>query len=363
MYNFIVELFSEEDYNSLLEGEGRNTKSADTKILLVSPNPEDPPFILEKENIEDQIDENPVLSKYPRKDAFEFFNMSKFINPTRNNSNNIGDVNALLSHSPTHFKITNAFISKNDGETQLYPTGNTAINIPLKKVEAFEKSVKNTGYYTQFPELCNMVVKFFRAFDNINPQNELGLKENDFIVFLVDDSDLKNYLGAVFDYTLEKILKYPTFKGNCDSCGVEDELYTQIQGNMFDLGKGRKYLLRHPTRYKTNLKPKSGPENFNICKKCAKQIYDFFEYIKKYKFYRFVFPTTVTIHTEDYKDYSSKPIGILKMLKTIYDRNRFQEFDYVMMIADPKLENIEFRYVNSFNYTLQIGRAACRERV
>lgn len=348
MYNFIVGLFTEENYIGLLEETEGNTKSGTERMLLVLSSSDEKPFIVEKGAIEELIDENPVLSKYPRKELFGYFNLNKFVNPTHNNSNNIGSNSALLSHSPTHFKITKAFIK----EEKQYSNGNAIINFSLKKVNAFEKSVNGTDYYTQFPELCNRVATFFKEFDKINPDNKWDLKENDFIVFLVAQSDLKRYLEAVSKYTTEKILKYPTFKGKCDSCGAEDELYMLTSGNTFDLSKGRKYLLRHPTRYKTNLKPKASPENFNVCRRCARQVYDFFEYIKKYKFYRFVFPTTVIRHTSDYKNYSSKPSGILKMLKTIYNRNRFNEFDYVMIITDPKIEDIEFRYVNNFNYIL-----------
>ena len=60
----------------------------------------------------------------------------------------------------------------------------------------------------------------------------------------------------------------------------------------------------------------------------------------------------LSVDKTDYKDYSSKPLGILKILKSLYHRNRFNEFDYVMMMTDPKIEDIEFRYVNNFNYNL-----------
>lgn len=349
MYNFIVDLFTEEEYNDLLGRDEGGSKDEKTKILVVPPNLIDSPFVIRTSDIEDEFDDNPLLSNYP----FKYFKFNKFVNPTHNNANNIGTNSALMSHSPTHYKITKAFIDKDDdGKNQQYPNGNAVIKIPSKKVEAFTNSVRKTEYYNHFPELCEKVAIFFKDFDTINPENSFGLEENDFIVFLVNDSEIKRYLDAVNDYTIDKILKYKTFIGDCDSCGESDQLYMLTRGNMFDLGKDRKFLLRHPTRYKTNLTSKS-PENFNICKKCAKQVYDFFEYIKKYKYYRYVFPTTLTVDTNDYRGYSSDPIGILKMLKTLYNKNRSQEFDYVMMITNPKIEDIEFIYVNNFNYNLQ----------
>ena len=347
MYNFIIDLFTEGDYSSLLDGGEGGSKSDKTKILVVPPNMDGQPFIIQSANLEDEIDEMPLLGKY-RGNLRKYFNFNKFVNPTHNNANNIGTNSALMSHSPTHYKITKAFI----GEDRQQPNGDVVLQFPSKKLDAFEKSVKTTEYYSQFPELCDHVASFFRDFDKINPENGFGLEENDFIVFLVNESDIEGYLDVVDDYTSEKILKYETFVGNCDSCGKRDEqLYMLTRGNMFDLGKGRKFLTRHPTRYKTNPTSKS-PENFNVCRECAMRVYDFFEYIKKYKFYKYVFPTTISVDTNDYRDYSSDPIGILKMLKTLYNRNRSQEFDYVMMLTDPKVENIEFRYVNNFNYIL-----------
>ena len=347
MYNFIVKLFTEEDYNSLLEGSEEGSKSEKTKILVVPPNTDNSPFIIKNTGIDDEIDEIPLLDKYGGK-LRKYFNFNKFVNPTHNNANNIGTNSALISHSPTHYKLTTAFIDKD----KQYPDGNTVIKFPLEKIDAFEKSVKKTEYYSQFPELCDHVASFFRDFDKINPENDFGLEENDFIVFLVNESDIEGYLDVVDDYTSEKILKYKTFIGECDSCRKQGEqLYMLTRGNMFDLGKDRKFLLRHPTRYKTDPTSKS-PKNFNVCRDCAMRVYDFFEYIKKYKFYRYAFPTAITVDTNDYREYSSDPIGILKMLKTLYNRNRSQEFDYVMMVTDPKVEDIEFRYVNNFNYIL-----------
>ena len=347
MYNFIVDLFTEDDYNSLLEGGEEGSKNDKTKILVVPPNMDGQPFIIQSINLEDEIDERPLLDKY-RGNLRKYFTFNKFVNPTHNNANNIGTNSALMSHSPTHYKITKAFVD----EDRQHPNGNVVLQFTSKKIDAFEKSVKKIEYYNQFPELCDHVASFFRDFDRINPENDFGLEENDFIVFLVNESDIERYLDVVDDYTSEKILKYDTFVGDCDSCGKQGEqLYMLTRGNMFDLGKGRKFLFRHPTRYKTNPTSKS-PENFNVCKECAMRVYDFFEYIKKYKFYRYVFPTTITVDTNDYRDYSSDPIGILKMLKTLYNRNHSQEFDYVMMVTDQKVEDIEFRYVNNFNYIL-----------
>jgi len=349
MYNFIVNLFTEEEYNDLLGRDEESSKDEKIKILVVPPNLTDSPFVIKKSDIYDEFDDHPLLNNYPLK----YFKFYMFVNPTHNNANNIGANSALMSHSPTHYKITKAFINKDDdGKNLQYPNGNAIINIPLKKVEAFKNSVRKTEYYNYFPELCDRISRFFRDFNIINPENCFGLEENDFIVFLVNDSEIERYLDVVNGYTIDKILKYKTFTGNCDSCGESDQLYMLTRGNMFDIGKDRKFILRHPTRYKTNLTSKS-PENFNICKQCAKQVYDFFEYIKKYKYYRYVFPTTLTIDTNDYRSYSSDPIGILKMLKNLYNKNRSQEFDYVMMITNPKIEDIEFIYVNNFNYNLQ----------
>ncbi|UGV41619.1 hypothetical protein J7W08_04855 [Methanococcoides orientis] len=348
MYNFIVNLFTEEDYNALLNEDESEPKNETTKILIVPPNLSDSPFVISGSDIEEEVNDILLLEKYP----LVYFT-SKFVRPTRKGSNNIGSNSALLSHSPTHYKLTNVFFDKNeDNINRQHPNGNVVIKIPSKKVDSFRDSVKKTEYYNQFPNLCDRVESFFRNFDTRNPENTFGLRENDLIVFLVNESDIDSYIATIEEYTLQKILKYNTFEGNCDSCGELGQLYMLTFGNIFDLAKDRKFLLRHPTRFKSNLKSKSS-ENFNLCEKCSKQIYDYFEYIKKYKFYRYVFPTTVTVETSDYRDYSSDPIGILKMLKSLYDRNRSQEFDYVMMIANPKLEDIEFTYVNNFNYYLQ----------
>ncbi len=348
LYNFIVNLFSEDDYSELLEESSENSKTKDTNILVVPPEILDSPFLIKNKNLLEEINENPLFSTYSQKkrELLAYFNCSKFVNPTHNNSNNIGSNAALMSHSPAHFKIFDTFINKD----KKYPNENLFIEFPQKKVDAFKTSFKNTEYFNKFPWLSDKVANFFKDFDLINPENKFGLQKNDYVVFLVNESEINNYLDAVDNYINTKILKYPTFKGNCDNCGAVEQLYMLTQGNMFDLEKARKFLFRHPTRYKTNLKSDS-PENFNICSKCAKNIYNFFEYIKKNKFYRYVFPT-VSVDKTDYQDYSSKPLGILKMLKGLYHRNRFNEFDYVMMMTDPKIEDIDFRYVNNFNYNL-----------
>ncbi len=342
-------MFSEDDYGNLLEDGGENSKNEDIQILVVPPDRTDLPYLMNNKNLLEEINEKPIFSTYSqkKKELLAYFNFSKFVNPTHNNSNNIGANSALLSHTPTHYKITDKFINKD----KKYPNGKFLIEFPLKKVEAFKTSFKNTEYSNKFPWLCDKVTNFFLNFNLINPENKFGLKQNDYVIFLVNESEINIYLNAVDNYINTKLLKYPTFKGNCDNCGAIEQLYMLTQGNIFDLEKGRKFLLRHPTRYKTNTKSES-PENYNICNKCAKNIYNFFEYIKKNKFYRFVYPTMVSLDKADYKGYSSKPLGILKMLKGLYHRNRFNEFDYVMMMTDPKIEDIEFRYVYNFNYIL-----------
>jgi len=350
MYNFVVDLFSEEDYRTLLNEDKPDSTGEKAKTLIVPLDADDKPFVINNYDLEEEFEDKPWLKSYTKK----YFVFDNFINPTHKQSNHIGGNSAMLSHSPTHYKLTTTFIDKDqDGKNKQYPNENVVITIPSKKIDSFKNSIQKTKYYTQFPTLCDWIEHFFRNFDTINPDNTFGLEENDYIIFLVSESEIERYLDAVTDYTVEKILKHKTFTGNCDSCGELDQLYMLTQGNLFDLEKSRKFLLRHPTRYKTNLAPKSSPENFNICKKCAKQIYDFFEYIKKYKFYRYVFPTTINVDSSDYRNYSSDPIGILKMLKSLYNKNRFQEFDYVMMLTDPKIENIEFIYVSNFNYYLQ----------
>lgn len=349
MYNFIVDLFSEEEYSSLLDDDESSPKDKKAKTLIVPPDTGNPPFVINNSNLEEEFENKPWLKRYSKR----YFLFDNFISPTHQPNNNIGGNSALLSHSPTHYKLSTTFIDKNqDNNSEHDDNKKVVIKFPSTKIDFFETAVQKTGYCTQFPHLCNRVATFFRNFDIINPKNIFDLKEKDYIVFLVDESDFAKYLDAVTDYTIEKILKHKTFIGACDSCGKSDQLYMLTQGNLFDLGRDRKFLLRHPTRYKTNLTSKSS-ENFNICRRCAKQIYDFFEYIKRYKFYRYVFPTTIRTDTTDYKNYSANPLGILKMLKIVYNRNRFKEFDYVMMITDPKIEDIEFIYVNNFSYDIR----------
>lgn len=332
MYNFIVNLFSKEDYESLLNVEKR---SKNARLLVVPPSDADYPFVITTNDITEQIDDNPLLGSYAEKDLLTYFKMNKFINPTHNHNNSIGGMSALISHSPTHFKITNTFIVDGD------------IKFPPEKIEKFEKLVKRKKYYDEFPEVCKRTIAFLKEFDNKN----FELNENDYIVFLVDNVDISRYIDLVGEYVSGKLLKYPTFEGECNCCGTRGNLYTITQGNTFDIGKGRKYLFRHPTRWHTNLSSKSS-ENYNICEECAKQIYNFFEYIKLKGFYRYPFPTKVDVDTNDYRGYSQKPLGILKMLRRIYEKNRSEEFDYIMMTTDPSMKNVEFRYIGNFNYVI-----------
>ena len=342
MYNFIVNLFSKEDYESLLDVE---KKSKNARLLVVPPSDENNPFVITSDDIAEQIDDNPVLGSYAKEDLLTYFKMNKFINPTHNHNNSIGGMAALISHSPTHFKITKKFIVDGD------------IEFPIEKIENFEKIVKKEKYYDEFPEVCERTIAFLKRFDNKN----FELNENDYIVFLVDNVDIIGYIDLVGEYVSGKLLKYPTFEGEeCNCCGTRRKLYMITQGNTFDIGKGRKYLFRHPTRWQTNLSSDSS-ENYNICEECAKQIYNFFEYIKLNKFYRYPFPTKVDVDTNDYRDYSQKPFGILKMLRRIYEKNRSEEFDYIMMTTDPKMDNIEFRYVNNFKYNIPGERIAVRD--
>lgn len=350
MYNFIVNLFSEDDYNTLLDNETSYPKIGKTKALIIPPNMADEPFVIDPANLEDEFDHRPKLKVY----GLKYFKSEIFIRPTHNSSNNIGGNNALLSHSLTHYKITDAFIEKGqDGKPVKYSNENTVLKIPLEKIDNFKSSAAKIECYIPFLYLCDNVEYFFKNFDTINPDNKYALYPNDYIIFLTDEKDVNEYFDAVLNYTIDKLLKNKTFERECDCCGSYDQLYMLPQGNLFDLQKDRKYLLRHPTRYNTNLKSKN-PENFNVCGKCATQIYNFFEYIKAYKYYRYIFPISVSVTNDEYKDYSSKPLGILKMLSKLYSSNRFQEFDYVMMLIDPKIEKIEFIYVDSFDYEIKM---------
>ena len=105
MYNFIVDLFTEDDYSSLLDEGEEGSKNNKAKILIVPPNIDGQPFTIQSINLEDEIDERPLLGEY-RGNLRKYFNFNKFVNPTHNNANNIGTNSALMSHSPTHYKIT-----------------------------------------------------------------------------------------------------------------------------------------------------------------------------------------------------------------------------------------------------------------
>jgi hypothetical protein len=349
MYNFIVNLFSEDDYVALMNDKTSNQNVGKTKALVIPPDITDEPFVIDPGNLEDEFDQRPWLKVY----GYKYFKSENFIRPTHNSSNNLGGNTALLSHSPTHYKITDAFISKDQNDKPIkHSNGNVSINFSPEKIDNFKKSVESIECYTPFSYIYDNVVYSFKNFDKLNLDNKFALEPSDYIIFLSNEKDVNSYLDAVSNYTISKLLKNKTFDGECDCCGSHEQLYMLSQGNLFDLQKDRKYLLRHPTRYKTNLKSKN-PENFNICGNCAKQTYNFFEYIKACKFYRYIFPTSINVTNDDYKDYSSKPLGILKMLNKLYSSNRFQKFDYIMMLTDPKIENIEFIYVSNFDYELQ----------
>jgi hypothetical protein len=359
MYNFIIGLFTEEEYQNLLEEESTYSRDQQSKILTIPSDDNSKPFVFKKDNLTEELDDNPVFQRYSnRRKLLEYFNCSKFVNPTHNNSNNIGANSAFISHTPTHIKITKAFIN----DSKQTEKGNPYLTFTKEKINAFKKSIKKTIYFKEFPELCERVAKFMEKFEEKKPHNIYELSKNDFIVFLVEEKYLDDYLTTVEEYTMKKVLKYPTYPGICDSCGKEKNLYMITKGNTFDLTKHRKYLLRHPTRYKTNLKSKASPENYTICADCAKEIYNFFEFIKKYKYYRFVFPIKKDLRVDypEYKTYSSNPIGILKMLRKVYKNNHSEPFDYLMIITDPGLENIEFRYVSDFDYKLN-GKIAVRD--
>jgi len=354
MYNFIVNLFSEEDYHSLLET--TQGKHQNNKILVVSHRynennlKEYESICVTYKELSEIIDEVSFLCNYSkRKELLKFLKPVKFINPTNNKSNNIGGSNALLSHSPTHFKITDAFIKNND-KNNVSETSQEAsiLKFSTKKIEEFKKGIEKTEYYSKFPKLIEQVITFFENFSN----EGYNLTKNDYIIFLVDEDDITEYINIFERYVNDKILKYKSYEGECSACKKKDQLYALTQGNNFDLGKDRKYLLRNPTRYKTNLKSNSS-ENYNICKTCAMKLYYFFEYLKSYEFYRYVFPTQINLfNQEDYKNYSRDPSGILKILKKLYEKNNFREFDYVMVLIDFNLKNIEFTYISNFNYRI-----------
>lgn len=355
MYNFIVNLFSEEDYQKLLKNP-QDSKYRNNKILIVSPTYNEinqkkyESICVNYKDISEIIDEVSFLCNYSKREELkEFLNPEKFINPTHNNSNNIGGSNALLSHSPTHFRITDSFIKNND-KNNISETSQeeTVLEFSTKKIEEFKKGIEKTEYYSKFPKLIEQVMTFFENFSN----KEYNLSKNDYIVFLVDETDISEYVRIFEKYVNEKILKYSSYIGECSACKKNGQLYTLTQGNTFDLGRERKYLLRNPTRYKSNLKSNSS-ENYNLCKTCTMLVYYFFEYLKLYKFYRYVFPTQTDLFNQnDYKNYAKNPPGILKILKILYEKNNFREFDYVMILTDPTLDNIEFRYISNFNYQM-----------
>lgn len=351
MYNFIINLFSEDDYSALLD-KSQDGKRKKNKILIVPPSYNEKylkikPVCLSYESITESMDEIDFLSNYPKRESLlQLLTPEKFINPTHNNSNNIGGSNALLSHSPTHFKITDAFV--NEKISNEYEQDFITLEFTSKKIVEFKKRITETEYYKKFPELIEYVISFFEDFSN----EEYSLNKNDYIVFLVDEDSIDQYLEVFKQYVNDKILKYGSYEGECNACKNNDQLYALTHGNTFDLGKERKYLLRNPTRYKTNLKSKSS-ENYNICRECSMQLYYFFEYLKSYKFYRYVFPIKEDLFNQkDYRNYASDPPGILKILKKLYEKNNFREFDYVMVLTDPSLDNIEFRYVSNFNYQM-----------
>jgi len=348
MYGFITKLFNEEDYEQLLGGEEDAVRTKD-KLLIVPYTGES--FTIERKKMSDERSSHSILGGYP----VEYFNMVKFVNPTHNNSNCIGGNRAFISHCPTHMKMTNTFFKMGPNNEPLKNAeGKNIIQFKEEKIQAFVDAIAETEYSTRFPQLISHILDFIRRFDSFNRDNRLGLEPNDFIVFLVEESQVDSYVKTVKEYVSEKILKYPSYRGLCDNCGNEDELFMIPTGNTFDLAKGRKYLLRNPTRYLTDTKEKS-PQNYNVCRQCAVLIYNFFEYIKRYRFYRYVFPTTVKVRTSDYNGYHNDPKGILKMLKAIYEKNPFNEFDYIMMLTNPMIDEIEFRYISSFSFDLPKG--------
>ena len=114
MYNFIVNLFTENDYNTLLDESDDKSNKRKNKILIVPTNFEHSPFIINSGNLFEELDEKPLLSEYDKKELLKYFQLNKFINPTHNNSNNIGSNSAFMSHSLTHYKITNSFLKKDE---------------------------------------------------------------------------------------------------------------------------------------------------------------------------------------------------------------------------------------------------------
>jgi CRISPR-associated protein Csh1 len=341
LYNFIIKLFTDNDYQTLLEEDNIEPKTQKSKILIVPPNSD--PFVINQSNIQNEIQNNNVLSQYPKDEITQYLNVKAYVNPTHNINNHIGANLALMSHSPMHIKIIKTFYTEEDE--------NVTVNFPTKNIDKFVKLIENTEYHPEFKDYYPNIKGFLVKLNNID-KDKFKLNKNDFIVFLIPKDKMGIFQQIFTGYVSSKILKYKTFTGVGDCCSETRELYTLTQGNDFEIGKDRKFVLRHPTRYLTNLKSKSH-ENFNVCEKCLRQINNFFEYLIKYKFYTFIFPTRIKMTTEDYRDYSSNPKGILKMLQKIYAKNNTEEFDYIMIVTDPKIDDIEFKYISNFNFKFQ----------
>ena len=64
MYNFIVNLFTEDEYDGLLEEDSVTSRDRKSKVLVVPPNTESEPFVIELSNLEEEIDENPIFEGY-----------------------------------------------------------------------------------------------------------------------------------------------------------------------------------------------------------------------------------------------------------------------------------------------------------
>ncbi|MEM3341416.1 MAG: hypothetical protein QW728_01855 [Thermoplasmata archaeon] len=293
----------------------------------------------------------------------EYFKYERFINPTHNNSNHIASNTGLMSHSLTHFKISDTFIEqekegkKSKKSMKKYNDGNPVINFNQDKIKIFKTNAMKDKWYQGYSIIIEKVTSLLYDFNKINPENKWGVSKNDILIFVVMDKKLaESYTQSVNEYVNEKMLKYPTFEGKCECCDKENtQLYMIVQGNIFDITKDRKFLLRHPTRYGSDLKAKS-TQNYNICSECAKTIDNFFEFLRKRKYYRFVvpvFPEMVSASTEEYDDYSPDSKGLLSHLKRIYEKLNRNPFDYIMVLSDNKFEEIQFRYVSDFDYFLE----------
>ncbi len=339
MYNFIVNLFSVDEYISLLEGS--ENASQKSKVIII---PLDGKESIETDigNVDETSSSNDILSKYSnREDLLRFLKANSFVNPTHNNANNIGKNKGLMSHSSFHFKLTEKLINAdNDGIK--------------RKIADFRKDLETTDYYYKMGKSCDAVLELWEnGHEGVFPLwANTEIKKGDYLVFLPPETDIEKFHPMFKVYLARRVLKYRvTDSGICSACGKEGPLYMLTQGNTFDLGKDRKFLLRKPTRFMTNIRSKS-TNDYPVCEECALKTYYFFEYLKKYKLYRFAFPTTITVHTDDYKDYSQQAKGILSMLKKIYDKNHSKPFDYILLTTDPKIKNIEFRYVSDFKFNL-----------